>query len=325
MSDKNFIKNIGETLRIGREARDMSISAAAMQTHLSTSVIEKLEGNYFSEIGAPVFTRGYLIRYARFLGIDHEAITDAFNRLRHETTELHISKANIASYSCPVRRGRIRSLLTVIVLLVLAGVITVQAVDPDSWLMEQFNKAFPEKSLQTTAQAFIDQDERVLPSKNDAETIEFQVAPAPPIVDPNEQLTLESTREPDDARTLLNTESPELPLLDSSDNPLTSPTTAPTPAPETTPTVPASVATENIVLHVLGENWIEIRTLGNEVVVSRVFEQGESIDLPEKDAPYTINAGRPYELQLSIAGKDEALEQYRVAGSQHKFRIDIDR
>lgn len=323
MSDKNFIENIGETLRIGREAKDMSISAAAMQTHLSASVIEQLEGNGFSKIGAPVFTRGYLIRYARFLGIDHEAITHAFSRLRHEPTELHISKANIASYSCPVRRGRIRSLLTVIVLLVLAGVIAVQAVDPDSWLMQQFNKAFPEKSLQTTTQAFIDQDERVHAEKNDAETIEFQIAPAPATVNTNEQLTLESTREStgelDDTQTLPDTESPELPVSENNDSPLTSPM-----PPAAKPTVPVSVAAENIVLHVLGKkNWIEIRTFGNEVVVSRFFEQGESIDLPEKDAPYTINAGRPHELQLSIAGKDEALEQYRVAGSQYKFRIDI--
>lgn len=315
MSDRTTMENIGETLRLAREAKEMSITAAAMQTHLSTSVIEQLEGNCFDEIGAPVFTRGYLIRYARFLGIDGEAITDAFNQLRHEPTELHISKANIASYSRTVRRGRIRSWLAVIVLLVLAGVIAVQAVDPDSWLMEQFRKAFPEKPPKTTEEALSHEQERALPENDEGQAIEFQVAHSAPIVSTTEELILESTQEPAEERAPVNAVSPEPAVSESSDNAPVSPP----------PTAPESVTIKTVVLHVTGENWIEVRNRGNEVVVSRVFEQGALIDLPEEDAPYTINTGRPYDLQLIIAGKNEAIEEYRIEGSQHKFRIDLDR
>src|SRR5579863_1701764 len=57
---------LGQRFRAAREARGLSLSA--------------IEDESWSTIGAPVYIRGFLRTYARFLGIDPEEAVAAFNR-----------------------------------------------------------------------------------------------------------------------------------------------------------------------------------------------------------------------------------------------------
>lgn len=61
-------RSIGERLRAGRERSGLSIAAAAEKLHLDAKVIESLEADRFSELGASVYVRGHLRRYADFVG-----------------------------------------------------------------------------------------------------------------------------------------------------------------------------------------------------------------------------------------------------------------
>ena len=61
-------RTIGERLRAGRERAGLSIAAAAEKLHLDNKVIESLEGDRFDELGASVYVRGHLRRYADFVG-----------------------------------------------------------------------------------------------------------------------------------------------------------------------------------------------------------------------------------------------------------------
>src|SRR5690349_12230268 len=61
-------RSIGERLRAGRERSGLSIAAAAEKLHLDPKVIEALEADRFAEIGASVYVRGHLKRYADFVG-----------------------------------------------------------------------------------------------------------------------------------------------------------------------------------------------------------------------------------------------------------------
>ena len=88
--------DIGAVLSAARMKRDLSIATAAMQSNLSQDIIERLEQNRFAEIGAPVFTRGYLGLYARFLGLNEAAVSQAFNKIKSEPApELRLTAANI--------------------------------------------------------------------------------------------------------------------------------------------------------------------------------------------------------------------------------------
>src|SRR6186997_2780631 len=61
-------RSIGERLRAGRERAGLSMAAAAEKLHLDIKVIEALEADRFAELGASVYVRGHLRRYADFVG-----------------------------------------------------------------------------------------------------------------------------------------------------------------------------------------------------------------------------------------------------------------
>jgi len=61
-------RSIGQRLRAGRERAGLSIAASAEKLHLDPKVIESLEADRFSELGASVYVRGHLRRYADFVG-----------------------------------------------------------------------------------------------------------------------------------------------------------------------------------------------------------------------------------------------------------------
>jgi cytoskeleton protein RodZ len=60
--------SIGERLRAGRERAGLSVAATAEKLHLDVKVIEALEADRFAELGASVYVRGHLRRYADFVG-----------------------------------------------------------------------------------------------------------------------------------------------------------------------------------------------------------------------------------------------------------------
>jgi cytoskeleton protein RodZ len=61
-------RSIGQRLRAGRERAGLSMAAAAEKLHLDIKVIEALEADRFAELGASVYVRGHLRRYADFVG-----------------------------------------------------------------------------------------------------------------------------------------------------------------------------------------------------------------------------------------------------------------
>ncbi|MFM2286928.1 MAG: hypothetical protein RL684_71, partial [Pseudomonadota bacterium] len=60
----------GERLKAAREAAGMSVTQVADQLRLSASVVEALEQGQYGVIGAQVFVRGYLKRFADLVGED---------------------------------------------------------------------------------------------------------------------------------------------------------------------------------------------------------------------------------------------------------------
>src|SRR5512140_3224043 len=61
---------IGPDLRRAREARDLSIEAAAEATKIRARYIQALEDEDFDALPAPVFATGLLRSYSAFLSLD---------------------------------------------------------------------------------------------------------------------------------------------------------------------------------------------------------------------------------------------------------------
>jgi len=67
-------RGLGRLIAEAREARSMSLKDAANELRLEESVVEAIEQEDFSSLGAPVFIKGHLRAYARLLGMGEEKL-----------------------------------------------------------------------------------------------------------------------------------------------------------------------------------------------------------------------------------------------------------
>jgi len=71
---------LGDKFREAREARGLALSDAAEQIRIRSVYLAAIEEENWSAIGAPVYVRGFLRTYARFLGLDPEEAVGSFNQ-----------------------------------------------------------------------------------------------------------------------------------------------------------------------------------------------------------------------------------------------------
>ena len=70
---------LGDEFRVAREARQLSLSDVSEQIHIRSVYLQSIENEEWSVIAAPVYVRGFVRTYARFLGLDPERAVAQFN------------------------------------------------------------------------------------------------------------------------------------------------------------------------------------------------------------------------------------------------------
>jgi cytoskeleton protein RodZ len=71
----------GELLRVERERRGLSVQQAADELHLDAHLVSAIEGNHFHVLGAPVYAKGHLRKYASLLGFQPEVVIALYQTL----------------------------------------------------------------------------------------------------------------------------------------------------------------------------------------------------------------------------------------------------
>jgi cytoskeleton protein RodZ len=79
---------IGVQLTRLRELRGLSSAEVATLLRCDTKTIDALEGERWAELGAPVFSRGHLRRYAEFLGVSADPLLEQWNAEQGGSTVL---------------------------------------------------------------------------------------------------------------------------------------------------------------------------------------------------------------------------------------------
>lgn len=304
-NDDHPIEDIGALLAKTREERGLSLASAAMQTKLSAEIIEKLESNRFQDIGAPVFSRGYLSIYARFLGLNQAAFTRAFNELSMDgPTELRLTSANVASQKKSYKRTPWKAWLMLIPLFALAGVIVMQVADDESWLMRQIQGAFS-----ATSAANGNEDSVATPEMGSggAEDIVLQIGPDTP---PAETLAAPTQAEGAASNELqLVAEEQDVENADAAD------------ASAETQAASAEALPQMAELQVQSETWLEVKNVNGRVVASAILKKGDSVALPLLEAPFSMNIGRPADVILKLGDKVIDLTPFKQKGSERRFTV----
>lgn len=71
----------GARLKAARQARNVTLTDIAGELHLDRDKLQDLEANRFDVFGAPVFTKGYLRRYARLVEVPEAEVLAEYDRL----------------------------------------------------------------------------------------------------------------------------------------------------------------------------------------------------------------------------------------------------
>lgn len=111
-------RTVGERLRAGRERTGLSVPAAAEKLHLDNRVIEALEADRFAELGAPVYVRGHLKRYADFVGENSVELVNLYN-----ARETRQAPPDLTQVPHPERRADPRRLVSPLVVVGSAAVL----------------------------------------------------------------------------------------------------------------------------------------------------------------------------------------------------------
>ena len=78
----------GERLRAARQARDISVRDVAKELHLDEHKVRALEKNDFEVLGAPVFAKGHLRKYAELVGVDTDDVMTDYYQMNRDTGAL---------------------------------------------------------------------------------------------------------------------------------------------------------------------------------------------------------------------------------------------
>lgn len=70
----------GELVRDARKNKHLSVKDLAANLNLSPSIIENLEDEKFSDLPPPMFVRGYIRAVSQYLGLDTDALLNAYNQ-----------------------------------------------------------------------------------------------------------------------------------------------------------------------------------------------------------------------------------------------------
>ena len=73
----------GERLRQARQEQQISVLEVAKELHLDEPKVRALERNEFDVLGAPVFAKGHLRKYAQLVGVDEDDVFADYYAMTH--------------------------------------------------------------------------------------------------------------------------------------------------------------------------------------------------------------------------------------------------
>ncbi len=134
--------DIGARLRGARERSGMTVAQAAERLHCDRDLVESMEAGRFAQLGAPVFVRGHLRRYAELLGVPVGEVLELWER----AAAGHLAAPDITQIPKARRPRNARRLLLpvgIAALIVLFGLLI-------SWVLRDLPPTDPLAAISTT-------------------------------------------------------------------------------------------------------------------------------------------------------------------------------
>lgn len=193
----------GQRLAAARKARDISIFEVAKELHLDEHKVQALEENRFDMLGAPVFAKGHLRKYAQLVGVDiDDVMTDYYTMHRSEGAPPVVGAPRKQSLKLPPGPWLLLGVLLVVVVATYAlwpsrptesEASAPEVVGPDDSAPVA---ARPETALEAPPFPSADEPEQDTESEPESEEVPEQPQQAAPVPDPVPAAAIMPTPEP---------------------------------------------------------------------------------------------------------------------------------
>lgn len=126
-------KTIGDSLKRARIKKKCSIEQAEEDTHIRARFLLALESDAWEQLPSEVYGRGYLLRYAQFLGLSEAKILSTYEKermlLAHKCSKAQAGLSPSKTFAVPkwfVTPKLVSYLFASVLVLVVGGYLTVQ-------------------------------------------------------------------------------------------------------------------------------------------------------------------------------------------------------
>lgn len=117
-------ESFGTWLRRQREVREIDLREIADSSKVSMSYLQAFEDDRFDVLPSPVFAKGFLRQYARYVGLDPEEVVNFYLAARHPEGEAEPELQPRTSSETPSRRYLVVALAVAVALLLGVGLLS---------------------------------------------------------------------------------------------------------------------------------------------------------------------------------------------------------
>jgi cytoskeleton protein RodZ len=258
----------GERLAEARREQQISVNEIAKELHLDEHKVRALERNEFDILGAPVFAKGYLKKYAQLVSVrDEDVIADYY----------HLTRSTIAPPIVSVRQRPRQELspgpwIAIIVVIIIAVTAYWWFTRPES---------VPEDTAPLT--------EVVSPDSEANETEQHGEAGLPEAGQPDAQPdAADEANEPEEAAAQPTETAPPTPMIEETSSP---------------EIVPGQM---RLLITYTGDCWTEITDANGRRLLFDLGKDGRSVELSGAE-PFNVLFGNPGNVIVRVNGEDFAL------------------
>lgn len=278
----------GVLLKRERERAALTVRQAAEDLHLDAWIIEAIEANRFLALGAPVYAKGHLRKYATRLGLSVEDIFARYEALQDRPHEADPIPTAVATPIRPPRRS-LKGPLWIAALIAVAAVLGYLA----------FELFMPQRAPSPTLAAAPTSDSVAPANVETTSDEDLQSAPAEPAPEPQPQSS------DDVATTTASTRNAEA-------GPSTAEPSAPT----------SGAAPVTVRLEFTGESWTEVY---DATGARLLFGMGtpQRVRTLVGVPPIQVNLGAASAVSMQINGESVVIPR-REGRESARFTIDAD-
>ncbi len=319
---------IGSLLSQAREALGVSLGRVADELKIPESKLHALETEQYEKLASPTFVKGYLRTYSRYLNLNVDDIVRRYNHISSDF-ETVAPEAKPVSRLEPIEKPfpELRWPLAIgaVILLLIAGYILwgdnlrawVSGAPSDEAAVEVMDSSSDENTQSTVDEVVVD------PLVVNASSVPSSVDGSDSALD-NSQLDNQqiSSDQNNQAATGISDSgigfvSDSTESIDSSDNSLESSLIVPdsvnvisneseVSVAATTETLPSNTAftpsQDTLTFSFTGDCWLEVRDASGDVLVSRVVNSGQSVEV-NGQSPFAIRLGNARVVSLLHNGE----------------------